>query len=64
MQKKDPIQLTDEQIEELVERVTERVIENVYLSIGRSVVKKFFWIVGVASLAVLTWLASAGHIKP
>ena len=46
--------LTDDQIEELVERVTERVIQNVYISIGESIVKKFFWIVGVGAVALVT----------
>jgi hypothetical protein len=54
--------LTDDQIEELVERVTERVIQNVYISIGESIVKKFFWIVGVGAVALVTWLAKTGKI--
>lgn len=57
------ISLTDEQIEHIVERVTERVIQNVYISIGQSVVKKFFYIVGVGAVALVTWLASTGNLK-
>ena len=60
---KQPFPLTDAQIEELVERVTEKVIQNVYIGIGESVVKKFFWIVGLGSLAVLTWLAGTGKLQ-
>lgn len=55
--------LTDEQIEHIVERVTERVIENVYINIGKGVVKKFFYLLGLGALALLTWLASAGQFK-
>ena len=55
--------LSDAQIEHLVERVTERVIENVYISIGQSVVKKFFWIVGLGTLSLVTYLASVGQLK-
>lgn len=55
--------LTDSQIEHLVEKVTERVIENVYIGIGQSVVKKFFWIVGLGTLSLVTYLASTGQIK-
>lgn len=55
--------LSDAQIEHLVERVTERVIENVYIGIGQSVVKKFFWIVGLGTLSLVTYLASTGQIK-
>jgi len=60
---KQPLPLTDAQIEELVERVTEKVIQNVYTGIGESVVKKFFWIVGLGSLAVVTWLAGTGKLQ-
>jgi len=49
--------LTDEQIEIIVERVTERVIDNVYISVGKGVVKKAFYIVGIGVLALVTWLA-------
>lgn len=55
--------LTDSQIEHLVEKVTERVIENVYISIGQSVVKKFFWIVGLGALSIVTYLAGSGQLK-
>jgi|TARA_R110000772_G_scaffold51436_4_gene118066 cobalamin biosynthesis protein CobD/CbiB len=55
--------LTDKEIEDIVEKVTERVIENVYTSVGRSVVTKFFWFIGVAAIGVVTYLAGVGHIK-
>lgn len=46
-----------------MERVTEKVIQNVYTSVGKSVVTKFFWIVGVAAIGIVTYLAGIGHIK-
>jgi hypothetical protein len=55
--------LTDKEIEDIVEKVTERVIANVYTSVGRSVVTKFFWFIGVAAIGVVTYLAGIGHIK-
>lgn len=55
--------LTDEQLELLVERVTEKVIQNVYISVGESIVKKFFWVVGLAALSLVTYFAGVGHIK-
>lgn len=54
--------LTDEQIEHLVEKVTERVIENVYISIGQSVVKKFFWVVGLGAMSLLAYLGGTGRL--
>ena len=55
--------LTDKEIVDIVEKVTERVIENVYTSVGRSVVTKFFWFIGVAAIGIVTYLAGVGHIK-
>jgi hypothetical protein len=63
MSENQPLQLSDEQLEHLVERVTEKVIENVYTSVGKSVVTKFFWFVGVAAIGIVTFLAGVGHIK-
>lgn len=59
----DKLPLTDEQLELLVERVTEKVIQNVYISVGESIVKKFFWVVGLAALSLVTYFAGIGHIK-
>lgn len=59
----DKLPLTDEQLELLVERVTEKVIQNVYISVGESIVKKFFWVVGLAALSLITYFAGIGHIK-
>ena len=59
----DKLPLTDEQLEMLVERVTEKVIQNVYISVGESIVKKFFWVVGLAALSLVTYFAGIGHIK-
>lgn len=60
---KPQLPLTDEQLEHLVERVTEKVIQNVYTSVGESIVKKFFWVVGLAALSIVTYFAGIGHIK-
>lgn len=60
---KPPLPLTDEQLEHIVERVTERVIQNVYISVGESIVKKFFWVVGLAAISLVTYFAGVGHIK-
>jgi hypothetical protein len=60
---KPNLPLTDEQLEHLVEKVTEKVIENVYTSVGKSVVTKFFWVVGLAAISLVTYFAGVGHIK-
>jgi len=56
-------QLSDEQIERIAERSAEVALEKVYTSIGKSVVSKFLWLVGAASLAVAAWMNGSGHLK-
>ncbi len=48
--------LTQEQIEIIAERAAEVALEKVYTSIGKSVVSKFLWLVGAATLAVFAYL--------
>lgn len=61
--RKNPTNLTDEQIEAIAERAAEVALEKVYTSIGKSVVSKFLWLVGAAALAVAAWLNGAGYLK-
>lgn len=56
-------QLSEDQINAIAERAAEVAIERVYTAIGKSVVKKFFWLVGAAALAVAAWLNGSGHLK-
>lgn len=63
MDDKPNLPLTDAQLEHLVEKVTEKVIENVYTSVGKSVVTKFFWVIGLAAISLVTYFAGVGHIK-
>ena len=52
--------LTDEQID----YIRERILASVYEDIGRSLVKKILWILGALLVALLSWLAAKGYIKP
>ena len=36
--------------------------KKIYEEVGRSVVKKIFWIVGAGSLFLLMWLGGNGHL--
>jgi hypothetical protein len=54
--------LTEHEIEHLVERVTERVVENFYTEVGKSVVKKFLWLVGIITIGIAAWLGLTGRI--
>lgn len=55
--------LTEDQIDAIAERAAEVALEKVYTHIGRSVVSKFLWLVGAATLAVAAWMNGAGILK-
>jgi len=56
--------LTEEQIEEIAERAAERAMkkltDHMYKEVGRGVVNKLFWIVGVISVGLYMWLKQKG----
>lgn len=52
--------LSEDQINEIADRAAERALEKVYTHIGKSVVSKFLWLVGAATLAVVAWLNGKG----
>lgn len=56
--------LSDEQIEEIAKRAAEIAIQHVYIEVGRSVIKKTFWLAGVVTVGLFIWLSGNGVIKP
>lgn len=52
--------LTEEDVEKIAERAAEVALEKVYTRIGRSVVEKFLWVVGAASLAIFAYFKGKG----
>ena len=56
--------LTEDQIEEIAERAAERAMQkltdHMYKQVGKSVVSKLFWIVGVISVGLYLWLKQKG----
>lgn len=45
-----------------LESIKEQILASVYEDIGRSLVKRFFWVVGVSGAALLGYLVSIGKI--
>jgi predicted thioredoxin/glutaredoxin len=62
--KSDFAHLTEEQIEEIAERAAERAMkkltDHMYKEVGRGVVNKLFWIIGVISVGLYLWLKQKG----
>ena len=52
--------LTEDQMDAIAERAAEKAIQKVYEVVGKSIVHKFFWFVGAATLAILAWMAGKG----
>lgn len=59
--------ITDELIEEIAERAAARAVEKLtdhaYRAVGKSVVEKLFWIVGVLCAGGYLWAQGKGLIK-
>lgn len=55
--------LSDEDIDLIAEKAAEKALEKVYLEVGKTVVKKIFWIFGVVTIVILTWLSGTGKIS-
>lgn len=60
-------QLSDEQLEEIAARAAEKAIakvtQDLYTSIGKAVLTKVIWSVGVAWVALIIWMQARGFIK-
>jgi hypothetical protein len=54
--------LSDEEMDEIAERAAKRALELVYAEVGKSVLKKLLWLLGTASIALLTWLKAKGIV--
>lgn len=46
-----------------VESIKRQLLESIYADIGKSIVKKFLWVVGTVGIALLTGLSAAGKLK-
>lgn len=58
----DPVQLTEAQIDAIVERAVEKVFERIYQEVGKNVLRKLAWAIGLAITGLLLWLAGKGAL--
>jgi uncharacterized hydantoinase/oxoprolinase family protein len=58
--------LDEKQIEEIAEKAAQKAIEklttHIYQEVGKSIISKFFYIVGACSLGIYLWLKSKGVV--
>lgn len=52
--------LTNAEIDRVATRAVELAFQQMYEEVGKSVVKRALWVIGVASLGLMVWLSSKG----
>lgn len=61
------INLSEEEIDFIAEKAAEKAVAkmtaNVYQSVGKNVIGKLFWIIGISAVALYAFLSSKGMIK-
>ena len=59
--------LTDDDIERIAERAAElavkKVTQDAYAMVGKTIVDKVVWVIGVCAVSLFFWLAGKGVIK-
>jgi|TARA_R110000823_G_scaffold156573_1_gene287181 hypothetical protein len=53
----EPRILTTDDIELIAERAADKALEKVYAEVGKSLVKKIFWAVGLVVLTAAVWVS-------
>jgi len=58
----EPVHLTEEQIDHIVDRAVTKVFERIYAEVGKNVLKKLAWAIGLSVTGLLIWLAGKGAL--
>lgn len=63
----DTVQISEEQMKEIAEMAANLAVQQVidlgFKAVGKSVVEKLFWLVGVVAVGLYFWAKSNGFIK-
>jgi len=66
-ERRKEVHITQEQIERIADKAARRALEQMindgYKAVGKNVVEKGIWIVGVIACSLFAWLATKGFIK-
>lgn len=55
--------LTSAEIDAIAEKAAKRALDHVYTEIGKSVVRKVVWLIGIVVLSAMLWLAGKNALK-
>ena len=56
-ERREFIELTDAQVEIIAERAAEKAFEKVYMEVGKSVLNRLAWVLGITVISLLLFLA-------
>lgn len=69
--RRQPVQamvLTDDQVEIIANKAADKAVEKltnqIYVNVGKGVVKRFFYLLGAATVGVYLWLVHVGWLPP
>lgn len=64
----NPSPLTDDEIEQIAERAAKKAVElmtrDAYAAVGKGIVHKTLWVIGVVAVSAFVWAAQHGLISP
>ena len=58
----DEVKLTEAQIDAIVDKAVEKTFQRLYQQVGKSVLTKLTWAVGVSVVGVFMWLAGQNSL--
>lgn len=53
--------ISEDDIEKIADRAVEKAMERLYLEVGKSILQKFIWLVGVGTVAMYMWIQGRGN---
>jgi len=55
--------LSEEEFEAIAKRASQLTMQHVYEEVGKSVIKKLIWFIGLAVSGLIAWLVGTGKVS-
>lgn len=62
-ERRQATRLTNEEFDAIAEEAKRRALDDIYTEIGKGVVKRILWLLGLGSSGAVAWLTYKGYIK-
>ncbi len=53
--------ISEEDIERIADKAVEKAMDRLYREVGKSILQKFIWLVGVGTVALYMWIQGRGN---